>query len=231
MNSENPLNRANQANQEEQVESVRQVFDSWATAGRADGLERHHGPSARPAFDRLALRPDARYLDIGCGNGYTVRWAAETCPRGRAIGLDVSARMIELARRLSAAWDHVEFRQSAFPEQSLPESSFDAIFSMETFYYLPDIPAALERVHALLKPGGRFACVLDFYAENTESHDWPAELGVSMRLMSALGWKKAFGAAGLEVIEQGRIKRAPDSGAPEWKIRQGSLLTLGVKPD
>ena len=214
----------------EQVERVRQVFDEWAAAGRAAGLEEHHGPSARPAFDRLALRSDAHYLDIGCGNGYTVRWAAEACPEGHAIGLDVSGQMIELARRTSAEWNQVEFRQSEFPEHWLPEASFDAIFSMETFYYLPDIPAALARVHELLKPGGRFACVVDFYAENTASHGWPLELGTEMRLLSALGWKNAFAAAGLEVTEQTRVRRPVDSRAPEWKIRQGSLLTLGAKP-
>ena len=214
----------------EQIERVREVFDGWAVEGRADGLESSHGPSARPAFEKLSLAPDSWYLDIGCGSGYTVRWAAAACQGGRAVGLDLSSGMVRLATRLSASSPTAEFLCSEFPDASLPAGQFDAIFSMETFYYIADLPRALARVHELLKPGGQFACVVDFYAENTASHGWPLELETEFRLLSALGWKNTFLAAGFELQEQSRIKRSEESGVPTWKIRQGSLLTLGRKP-
>ncbi len=39
-------------------------------------MERGHGPVARRLVDRMQLAPDAWYLDIGCGNGYTVQVGA-----------------------------------------------------------------------------------------------------------------------------------------------------------
>ncbi len=80
----------------EQTTRVRDVFDDWARRGRAEGMERGHGPTARQGFDRLEVGAGTRYLDIGCGNGYTVRWAAAA--GARATGLDVSAEMITRAR-------------------------------------------------------------------------------------------------------------------------------------
>jgi arsenite methyltransferase len=209
--------------------TVRELFDSWARDGHAEGMERGHAPAARMAFDRLRLGESGRYLDIGCGNGYTVRWAASAAPRGRAVGLDLSEGMVALARRLSAGIPNLEFLAGAFPEVALPAASFDAIFSMEVFYYLPDLDAALRKARELLRPGGLFACVVDYYGENTASHSWPADLGVPMKLLDAAGWSDAFVRAGLAVVDQRRLRIPRELAGAAWKTTEGSLLTLGRK--
>lgn len=206
---------------------VEELFDDWARRGRAEGMERGHTPAARRAFERLELHETAHYLDIGCGNGYTVRWAAQAAPGGMAVGLDLSGEMVRRAREMSAGVPHARFLQGAFPGTALPGAPFDAIFSMEVFYYLPDLPAALTAVRSLLRPGGRFACVVDHYAENSASHGWSADLGVPMTLLSAAGWSEAFRRAGLEVIEQARLRSDPAAGGEPWKAIEGSLFTLG----
>lgn len=211
----------------EQVERVRKVFDAWAQAGRSESMEEKHGPAARPVFDRLGLSEKSWYLDVGCGNGYTVRWAAAIATSGRAYGVDVSLPMIEKAKAMSRGLTNVEYLCSAFPEDALPDARFDAIFSMEAFYYLPDLDAALARIRTLLRPGGRFACVVDYYAENTASHPWRKQLGVRMRLLSTLGWTQAFERAGLTVIDQGRSRLPPELASEEWKSKHGSLFTIG----
>jgi ubiquinone/menaquinone biosynthesis C-methylase UbiE len=216
--------------EEHQLARVRAVFDDWAARGRADGMEQSHAPFVRPAFQRLGLHPEAWYLDIGCGNGYTVRWAAQAAPRGRAVGIDLSDEMIALARRLSTGFDNVEFHQCAFPAHALPHDRFDAIISMEVFYYLPDMGAALEETRRLLKPGGRFACLVDFYGENAASHSWPEDVGVAMTLLDEAAWRRALEAAGFEVVAQDRIKLPPDEASEPWKATEGSLLTLGRRP-
>jgi cyclopropane fatty-acyl-phospholipid synthase-like methyltransferase len=206
---------------------VGRLFDDWARSGRAEGMEREHTPAARRAFDRLQLPPDGSYLDIGCGNGYTVRWAAAAAPRGQAVGLDLSAEMIERARALSTGLPRARFEAGDFTTMAIPGAPFDAIFSMEVFYYLDDLPAALRRVRELLKPGGRFACVVDYYRENEASHGWPADLGVSMTLLDAPGWAHAFRDAGLSQVEQERLRAVPGPGVDPWHVTEGSLLTLG----
>ena len=209
------------------MSKVIELFDEWARNGRAEGMEAGHAPAARMAFERLKLGPAGRYLDIGCGDGYTVRWAAAAAPQGRAVGLDASAEMIALARRLSSGLSNLEFVTGGFPETDLPAGPFDAVFSMEVFYYLADLDAAMKKVHDLLRPGGRFACVVDFYGENKASHSWPADLGVSMTLLDASGWAAAFQRAGLPVIEQKRLRPPRELATAEWKITEGSLMTLG----
>jgi len=214
-----PLNR--------HVTRVQAVFDDWARRGRAEGMEQSHGPVARRAFDRLPLDSDSWYLDIGCGNGYTVRWAAAVTRQGRAVGLDVAPEMIARARALSADASAAEFHCGTFPDHPLPPGRFDAVFSMEMFYYLPDVAAAVREVHALLAPGGRFACVVDYYKENAASHSWPDDLGVPMHLLDTAEWGDRFEAAGLTVVEQVRITLPPGEASEPWKAEVGSLLTLG----
>ena len=113
--------------------------------GRAEGMEEGHGFGARAGFDRLMLAPGDHYLDIGCGNGYTVRWASDVVgDEGHAVGIDLSPNMIDRAREASAGRANVQFHVAAFPDHVLPRTAFDGIFSMEVLYYLPDLKGALE---------------------------------------------------------------------------------------
>jgi SAM-dependent methyltransferase len=137
--------------------------------------------------------------------------------------------MIDLARRLSVGRPNVEFAVASFPDTGLPEGRFDAILSFEVLYYLPDLDAALESVHRLVAPGGRFACVVDYYLENEASHSWPDDLGLAMTLLDEAGWAAAFRRAGFEPIEQDRLRVPPESASFPWKVTEGSLLTLGVR--
>jgi SAM-dependent methyltransferase len=225
-----------------QVVRVRAVFDSWAQGQRADDMAASHAPVARVAIDRLHLGRAARFLDIGCGNGYVVRWAAAAAPDGLALGIDVSPEMVALARRRSADYPNAHFEVADFSAPSASSAlsaPFDAIFSMEVFYYLPDLTAALRAALGLLKPGGRFACAVDYYGENTASHSWPADLGVAMTLLDQAGWRTAFEHAGFVHVRQERIRQAaPTAAATEvaahgpdanWKVTHGTLLTLGER--
>lgn len=209
------------------------MFDAWALAGRAEGMERGHGHAARQAVERLGLSASARYLDIGCGNGYTVRWAARAAPAGCAVGVDLSPEMIERARFLARDFPNATFLAGAFPHVDLSAfAPFDGIFSMEAFYYFSDLHAALARVTELLSGAGLFACVVDYYGENAASHPWPEQVGLPMTLLDAAGWRRAFESAGMRVIEQSRLRLPAGTTADpdnRWKEVEGSLLTLGAR--
>ena len=210
---------------------VRDVFDEWAGNGRAEGMERGHGPAARAALERLALGAGSRYLDIGCGNGYTVRWAAPICSPGAAVGIDLSPEMVARARKLSGSQDNARFHVARFPEVAFEDQSFDGILSVEALYYLPDLPAALARIRELLTPGGRFACVVDYYAENAASHAWAEELKLPLTLLSEAGWRGALQTEGLEITGQERVRRDSAPSGQEWKCSEGSLLTLARRAE
>jgi SAM-dependent methyltransferase len=193
-------------------------------------MERGHGPIARRVFDSLQLPEDAHYLDIGCGNGYSVRWAAAAAPRGQAVGIDLSPEMIRRARELSVGIPNAVFMEKNFPYHELPFGSFDAVFSMEALYYISDPTAALREILRLLKPGGTFVSAIDYYAESRASYCWSKYVGVSMRMWSGTRWRHAFGRAGFTAITQGRMIIPREDAVESWHASVGCLVTTGRRP-
>jgi SAM-dependent methyltransferase len=107
----------------------------------------------RPAM--LQLVGDARgrqILDAGCGSGPLV---AALRARGATVtGLDLSAAMVELARRRLG--DEVDLRVADLSEP-LPfsDGAFDDVVASLVLHYLPDWTAPLSELGRVLKPGGR----------------------------------------------------------------------------
>ncbi len=68
--------------------------DWWLGLGRFDGLDRPHWDDDVRALERaVRALPPARTLDVACGTGFLTRHL-----RGDVVGVDQSARMLELAR-------------------------------------------------------------------------------------------------------------------------------------
>ncbi len=204
-----------------------EAFDAWARDGRDEGMEVAHGPVVRRVLGELGLGPASRYLDLGCGNGYTVRWVASRYG-ATAMGVDASPAMVARARDLSKGLSGVSFECGAFPRHALPARSFDVVFSMETMYYMTDLDEALRAVLDLLVPGGLFVSVVDYFLENRESLEWPAYVGTDMKLLSERGWRRAFGRAGFRMVSQRHVVVPKDEAKEPWHAAIGSLMTSGV---
>lgn len=106
------------------------------------------------------IAPDARILDLGCGNGELWRQLARRGQRAPYVGLDFSERLVETARRdLPAGW-RLEIRDLAAENwaEGLP-APFEVIVAFAVFHHLPAplMPGILEQCRGLLAPGGRLA--------------------------------------------------------------------------
>ena len=109
----------------------------------------------------LDLKPDEHVLDVGPGPGLLLQEVAKRVGAGgRAVGVDLSEPMLELARRRCAelAWVELDVADAA----ALPyeAESFDAIVSTQVYEYVADIPAAFAKLFEITRPGGRVA-ILD----------------------------------------------------------------------
>lgn len=114
-----------------------------------------------PALIRaLHLAPGARILDVGCGSGDPALAMAQlVAPRGRVTGLDISPRMLAVARlraRLRGI-ANVRFRAADLSRARLPRAHYHAVVSRFGLMFVADIPGALARLRRALRPGGRAA--------------------------------------------------------------------------
>ena len=114
-------------------------------------------PPARPrsrtsSSRRRAAVPRAaqRALDFGCGVGRLTR--ALGTRFGSALGVDISAGMVEQARRLNEAFPACEFCVNAAPDLGqLEAESFDFVYSSIALQHLPTVPEIERYVTEFLR--------------------------------------------------------------------------------
>ena len=129
-------------------------------------------------FDRAAIVPGERVLDVGCGCGDTTIIAARAAadmrraragtrsPRreeaawlGSAVGLDLSAPMLAVARRLAAEAGaaNAGFVQGDAQACPLRRNTFDVMISNFGVMFFGDPLTAFARLAAVVRPHGRLA--------------------------------------------------------------------------
>lgn len=110
----------------------------------------------RWSFERLALPPNARVLELGCGPGWSWRDNRERIPSGWALTLtDFSPGMLDEARANLSALERTPHFQCV-DAQALPfaDSSFDAVIAHHMLYHVPDRQRALREIRRVLEPTG-----------------------------------------------------------------------------
>jgi arsenite methyltransferase len=97
-------------------------------------------------------------LDLGCGAGSDVLIAAQmTGPDGRAIGVDMTATMLDRARASAAEMglSNVELHESLIEALPLDDASVDVVISNGVIDLVPDKDAVFDEIDRVLRPGGR----------------------------------------------------------------------------
>jgi SAM-dependent methyltransferase len=139
------------------TETPQNIYDDPAFFAGYSTLERFGSGWERAAehADLLALLPDVagrRVLDLGCGAGQLARHLG-MLGAAEVIGVDVSERMLELAR---TEWAHpkVTYRRAALEELIFPPEQFDLIVSSLALHYVHDYAGLILRIAGWLSPGG-----------------------------------------------------------------------------
>jgi ubiquinone/menaquinone biosynthesis C-methylase UbiE len=138
------------------------VIDDWAGArGQrwlrdVDVMEAMLAPIGSAALDHAAHAAGERVLDIGCGGGWTTRQiGAAVGPTGLALGLDISAELVDEAGRRAAAIPQVRFEAGDAAELVPAGGPFDRLFSRFGVMFFADPTAAFRHMGSQLKPGAR----------------------------------------------------------------------------
>jgi ubiquinone/menaquinone biosynthesis C-methylase UbiE len=111
-------------------------------------------------IDRLHLAPGASVLDVCCGSGASaIPAAVRVGPTGSVLGIDLSGRLLALARAKAAerGLHHVEFRTGDLLQLDLEASRFDAVVCVFGIFFVPDMVAAVRALWNVVRPGGTLA--------------------------------------------------------------------------
>lgn len=124
------------------------------------------------AVETLAVGPDDRLLEIGCGQGVAVSLVCERLDGGRITAIDRSETMIAMAGRRNRA--HVAsgkavLRVAALPGADFGGERFDKVFAIRVGIFWQQPATALGSVRQLLTPGGTVFLFHESPAWQTES--------------------------------------------------------------
>jgi len=108
----------------------------------------------------LALQPGARVLDLATGTADLALLVAESEPTSRVVGLDPSAKMLEIGRtkveRLGLL-GRIELVVGDAEALPFPDATFDGVCIAFGIRNVPDRDRALAEMARVVKPGGRIA--------------------------------------------------------------------------
>ena len=171
-------------------------------------------------------------LDLGSGAGADVLISARrVAPTGRAIGLDMTDEMLDLARAnaAEAGVDNVEFIKGYLEDMPLADASVDVVISNCVINLSADKPKTIAEAARVLRPGGRFAVsdvIADPDMDDATRADMEAWTGCVAGALTETEFRAALTAAGLEQIEiqedppRPRARRRSDHPRPQARLER-----------
>jgi SAM-dependent methyltransferase len=120
---------------------------------------RKHDAFRRRVIELAELCGDKDILDAGCGTGLTMLRIAEQCPKCRVHGIDLSIKMIEVARNDAAERGlDLDLRTGSITDMPYPDESFDVVLTNIMFHHLDLVQKwqAVAEMARVLRPGGRY---------------------------------------------------------------------------
>ena len=180
-----------------------------------------HAWADRLLADRFALvrrhYAGGPVLDLCCATGEHLLTLAPEIERG--IGLDFSHRYVAAAADAVRARGlaHIAFVEADARAIPFADQSFGLVYSLSSFYHVPDVAGVVADVARVLRPGG--IAVLDFGARPSFNTyclryytDWPRIHPVTVG-----GMKRMLADSSLAIVEHRSYQILPLwAGLPRW---------------
>lgn len=177
MTSKNTRNRQAPVWQYDEMKHSGVDYQDAAIAAEYDarhGTFRDYEEDAKLIIERLGLGAGHTIIDLGCGTGAFVLTAARLCKKIHAV--DVSRAMLErlTEKAGTAGFSNIETHHAGFLTYEHEDAPADAIISVAALHHLPDFwkAVALERMQAMLKPGGKLYLFDVVFSFSAGEHDF-----------------------------------------------------------
>ena len=142
---------------------IRRTYDLWSTFYGWFSVAVKRGIFRR-AFERAAIRPGEKVLEVAVGPGVAFVEILRRVGRDDTVqGVDFSPRMLAKTQQRARAAGFANFRLQQADARRLPfaDNTFDVLFNSYMFDLLPipDMSQVLGEFHRVLRPSGRLVLV------------------------------------------------------------------------
>ena len=172
--------------------------------------ELEHKPLDREWLARFAaiVGTSGPICDLGCGPGHVARYLQEQGVQ--VLGVDLSPRMIELARHLNSG---IEFRVGNMAALEVADGSWSGIVAFYSIIHIPRtrIAAVLREFWRVLQPDGEV--LLAFHMGDEVRHFdtlWEQQVSLDFIFYQRLWIEEQLRIAGFEIVES--MERDPYEG-------------------
>ena len=122
-----------------------------------------HAPLTNWGLSLVEIHDGWTMLDIGCGGGATLKRLLKRSKGAQVYAIDISEESVAKARKVNASVLDRQVFVTQGSAEKLPyeDNKFDLVTAVETVYFWPDLPNCLKEVRRVVKPGGRFAIMVE----------------------------------------------------------------------
>ena len=205
------------------TEGIRESYD-WIADDYAREIygELQHKPFDRQLLDRFAARIAGRgqVCDMGCGPGQVARYLRDAGAEG--FGVDLSPRMVELARQLNP---DIPFREGNMMALDLAEGTLAGIAAFYAIVNIPEesLPSVFREMHRVLAPDGLLLVAFHLGHEVVQKEElWGKTVSMDFFFFQAPSIRQKLEAAGFVVEEI--IERGPYAPEVEYQSRRAYIL-------
>ncbi len=192
------------------------------------------------------VQPDDQILDVGCGSGQVAIDLVRAVPGARALGVDLSAAQLDIARRRGDGLA-VDFLQADAQVHDFGTATYDRVVSRTGTMFFGDAAAAFENLATATRPDGQLAILV---WRDLAENEWLREIVGALRVgrdlpMPPPGAPGPFAqsdpdavepmliAAGWSDLDFERVDRAvwlgPDADrGTSWQLGQSAWLLVGL---
>ena len=122
-----------------------------------------HAPLTNWGLKLVDVQDGWIMLDVGCGGGFTIRRLLKRSKDAQVYGIDISEESVAKAKKVNAELldKQVFITQGSAEKLPYEDKKFDLVTAVETVYFWPNLPDCLQEVRRVLKPGGKFAILVE----------------------------------------------------------------------
>jgi ubiquinone/menaquinone biosynthesis C-methylase UbiE len=142
----------------------------WIGQIHLASMNRSHAGLTDWGLNHVAIGDAFHILDVGCGGGRTLGKLAAMAVAGQVHGIDNADGSVSASKR----WNAEAIRQgrihvvlASVEAIPFPDCTFDLVTAVETQYFWPDLDQAMQEVERVLKPGGQFQVIAEYYRKET----------------------------------------------------------------